>query len=417
MTENKPFCISKWAVAEAWTQVRGNRGAAGVDGVSIEQFEKKLKNNLYRIWNRMSSGSYLPPPVRRVMIPKADGRERPLGIPTVGDRVAQMVVKVELERQVEHLFHPDSYGYRPGKSALDAVGKCRERCWRYDWVVDLDIKGFFDNLDHTLMMHAVRKHTDCPWMLLYIERWLKAPAEADDGTLLARERGTPQGGVISPLLANIFLHHAFDTWMSREHPDCPFERYADDIVIHCRTLEQAQVVLGSVQKRLRDCKLQTHPEKTRIVYCRDGKRRQDHEHIQFDFLGYGFRPRVAMNRRSGERFTSFLPAISTKASKAIVAEVRSWNVHRMSEKELIDLSRLFNRKIRGWVNYYGRYYPTALRRALGSLNCRLVRWARKKYRRLRDHQRQATHWLRRWRGSIRCCSLTGKSESCREAMG
>jgi len=395
MTESKPFCISKWAVFSAWAQVRENRGAAGVDGVSVEDFERKLKNNLYRVWNRMSSGSYLPPPVRRVMIPKADGRERPLGIPTVGDRVAQMVVKVELERQVEHLFHPDSYGYRPKKSALEAVGKCRQRCWRYDWVVDLDIKGFFDNLDHTLTMHAVRKHTDCPWMLLYIERWLKAPAEAEDGTLLARERGTPQGGVISPLLANIFLHHAFDMWMSREHPDCPFERYADDIVIHCRTLEQAQAVLSSVRERLRHCKLEVHPDKTRIVYCRDSNRRQDHEHIQFDFLGYGFRPREAKNQRSGKLFTAFLPAISTKASKAIVAEVRSWNIHRMSEKELSELSRIFNKKLRGWINYYGRYYPTALRRTFGRLNRRLVRWAQKKYKRFRAHQRRATHWLRR----------------------
>jgi RNA-directed DNA polymerase len=395
MMENKPFCISKWAVFSAWAQVRDNRGAAGVDGVTIEAFEKKLKNNLYRVWNRMSSGTYFPPPVRRVMIPKGDGRERPLGIPTVGDRVAQMVVKIDLERQVEPLFHPDSYGYRPKKSALEAVGKCRERCWRYDWVVDLDIKGFFDNIDHFLMMHAVRKHTDCPWMLLYIERWLKAPAEAEDGTRLERDRGTPQGGVISPLLANIFLHHVFDTWMSREHPDCPFERYADDIVIHCRTEADAQEVKRSVEQRLRQCKLEAHPEKTRIVYCRDSGRRKDHEHIQFDFLGYSFRPRSAKNRRSGKLFTSFLPAISAKAITAIVAEVRGWRIHRMSEKELEDLSRMFNPKIRGWVNYYGRYYPTTLRRAFNGLNRRLVRWAQGKYKRFRGHQRQATQWLGR----------------------
>ena len=395
MMENKPFCISKWAVFSAWAQVRDNRGAAGVDGVTIEAFEKKLKNNLYRVWNRMSSGTYFPPPVRRVMIPKGDGRERPLGIPTVGDRVAQMVVKIDLERQVEPLFHPDSYGYRPKKSALEAVGKCRERCWRYDWVVDLDIKGFFDNIDHFLMMHAVRKHTDCPWMLLYIERWLKAPAEAEDWTRLERDRGTPQGGVISPLLANIFLHHVFDTWMSREHPDCPFERYADDIVIHCRTEADAQEVKRSVEQRLRQCKLEAHPEKTRIVYCRDSGRRKDHEHIQFDFLGYSFRPRSAKNRRSGKLFTSFLPAISAKAITAIVAEVRGWRIHRMSEKELEDLSRMFNPKIRGWVNYYGRYYPTTLRRAFNGLNRRLVRWAQGKYKRFRGHQRQATQWLGR----------------------
>jgi len=228
MTANKPFCIEKWAVLSAWTKVRDNKGAAGVDGVTIEDFEKKLKNNLYRIWNRMSSGSYLPPPVRRVMIPKADGKQRPLGIPTVGDRIAQMVVKMELEPKVEPLFHPDSYGYRPNKSALDAVGQCRKRCWRYDWIVDLDIRGFFDNIDHSLMMHAVRKHTDCPWVLLYVERWLKAPVETDEGVRLPRDRATPQGGVASPLLANIFLHHVFDMWMAQAFPGCPFERYADD---------------------------------------------------------------------------------------------------------------------------------------------------------------------------------------------
>lgn len=394
MAEDKPFCISKWAVFSAWAKVRDNKGAAGVDEVSIEDFERKLKNNLYRIWNRLSSGSYFPPPVRRVMIPKDDGRERPLGIPTVGDRVAQMVVKIDLERQVEHLFHPDSFGYRPRKSALDAVGVCRKRCWRYDWVVDLDIKGFFDNIEHSLIMHAVRKHTDCPWMLLCIERWLKAPVLTEDGTLLARDRGTPQGGVISPLLANIFLHHVFDTWMSREHPDCPFERYADDIVIHCRTEAEAQEVKRSVEQRLRQCKLEAHPEKTRIVYCRDSKRRQDHQQIQFDFMGYSFRPRGAQNRRTKELFTSFLPAISSKATKAIVAEVRSWRIHRKSEKELADLSRMFNPQIRGWTNYFSRYYPSALQRTFRSLNERLIRWTQRKYKRFRTRKGQAAAWLR-----------------------
>jgi RNA-directed DNA polymerase len=395
MAENKPFCISKHVVLWAWSKVRDNHGAAGVDGMSIQQFERKLQNNLYRIWNRMSSGTYFPPPVRRVMIPKPDGAERPLGIPTVGDRVAQMVVKLELEPKVEPLFHPDSYGYRPGKSALDAVGTCRTRCWRYDWVVDLDIRGFFDNIDHSLMMHAVRKHTDCPWVLLYIERWLKAPAEAEDGTSIARDRGTPQGGVISPLLANIFLHHVFDAWMSREHPDCPFERYADDVVIHCSSHERALAVKAAVEARLRQCKLEAHPDKTRIVYCRDSNRPdRGHPQIQFDFLGYGFRPRRARNRRDGTLFTSFAPAIGGKARKAIAAEVRRWRIHRKNRLELQDLSRMFNPIIRGWVSYYGRYHPTALRRTFVGLNRRLVRWTQSKYRRFRDHQRRATRWLR-----------------------
>jgi RNA-directed DNA polymerase len=393
MTESKPFCIGKWAVLTAWTKVRANKGAAGVDEMSVQEFERKLKNNLYKVWNRMSSGTYFPPPVRRVMIPKPGGGQRPLGIPTVGDRVAQMVVKMHLEPLVEPKFHPDSYGYRPKKSALDAVGKCRERCWRYDWIVDLDIKGFFDNIDHALMMHAVCKHTDSRWMLLYIERWLKAPVEAEDGSIKARDRGTPQGGVISPLLANIFLHHVFDEWISREHPGCPFERYADDVVIHCRSYEEALRVKAAVEARLRQCKLEAHPEKTRIVYCRDGKRRQDHEHVQFDFLGYSFRPRKAKNRW-GEVFTSFLPGIGTKASKAIVAEVRTWRIQQMGRMELVDLSRMYNAKIRGWINYYGRYYVTALRRTIRELNRRLVRWAQSKYKRLRRGNRKATDWLR-----------------------
>jgi len=328
------------------------------------------------------------------MIPKADGKERPLGIPTVSDRVAQMVVKRYLEPKVEPLFHPDSYGYRPRKSALDAVGKCRERCWRYDWIVDLDIKGFFENIDHTLMMHAVRKHTDSPWMLLYIERWLKAPAEEADGTRVARDKGTPQGGVISPLLANIFLHHVFDMWMAGQFPGCPFERYADDIVIHCSTKEEALAVKAQVEERLRACKLEAHPEKTRIVYCRDSNRREDHEQIQFDFLGYGFRPREAQSR-AGKIFTSFLPAISRKAVQAIGGEIRGWGLQRCSAVELVDLARKFNAKIRGWVNYYGRYYRIALHRIGRQLNGRLVRWAQRKYKRFRVHEGQAWHWLRR----------------------
>jgi RNA-directed DNA polymerase len=393
MAEDKPFCISKWAVLEAWEKVRANKGAAGVDGESVAAFEKKLDNNLYRIWNRMSSGSYMPPPVMRVMIPKADGKQRPLGIPTVGDRVAQMVVKRELEPKVEPLFHPDSYGYRPGKSALDAVGVCRQRCWRCDWVVDLDIKGFFDNIDHALMMRAVRKHTDCPWVLLYIERWLKAPVELEDGTQEARDRGTPQGGVISPLLANIFLHHVLDEWMREQHPGCPFERYADDVVIHCPSHERAQQVKAAVERRLALCKLQSHPDKTRIVYCRDGQRRQDHEHIQFDFLSYGFRPRRTMVR--GRVVTRFLPAISDKRVNAIVAEVRGWKLHRKSDLDLTDLSRLYNAKIRGWVAYFGRYGRAMLRRALRPLNRRLALWAQRKYKRLRRRSMHSSQWLQR----------------------
>ena len=267
MNRAKPFEIPKREVWEAYKRVRANQGAAGVDGQSIAEFEANLAGNLYKLWNRMSSGSYFPPPVRRVDIPKGDAGSRPLGVPTVADRVAQTVVKRFLEPLVEPKFHRDSYGYRPGKSALEAVGVARERCWRYDWVLDLDIKAFFDSIDRDLLMRAVRKHTSCPWALLYIERWLEAPVQMADGSLVGRERGTPQGSVISPLLANLFLHYAFDVWMSRNYPDIPFERFADDEICHCRSEEQTRALRATLEKRFAECGLELHPTKTQVVYC------------------------------------------------------------------------------------------------------------------------------------------------------
>lgn len=392
MTETKSFCISKRAVWDAWLKVKANRGAEGVDDVSIAQFEKGLKLNLYKIWNRMSSGTYFPPPVRIVKIPKSGGGERTLGIPTVGDRVAQMVLKLYLEPVVEPRFHRDSYGYRPRKSALDAVGVARKRCWQYDWVVDLDIKGFFDNIDHALMLRALRKHTDNPWILLYVERWLKAPAQQGDGSLVPRDKGTPQGGVASPLLANLFLHHVLDLWLTDNYPLCPFERYADDVVVHCRSEAEAQFIRRAIEERLQACKLEAHPQKTKLVYCRDSNRTEHHRPSSFDFLGYTFRPRKAVNR-IGKHFVSFTPGVSAKAAKAIRAEIRRWQIHRKSDKSLEDLGSIFNPQIRGWIAYYGRYYKSALYPTFRLLNRRLVRWVRKKYKRRRFH-RKATKWLR-----------------------
>ena len=386
MTSAKPFVIPKRLVWEAYQRVKANRGAAGIDGQSIEEFDRDQSRNLYRIWNRMSSGSYFPPVVRAVAIPKRDGGERVLGIPTVADRVAQMVVKMYLETEVELIFHPDSYGYITGRSALDAVGVVRKRCWWYNWVIDLDIQGFFDNIDHELMMHAVRKHTDSKWMLLYIERWLKAPAQLEDGSLIERKKGTPQGGVISPLLANIFLHHAFDEWMSAEHPRTPFARYADDIIVHCRTEAQARVMLRVIERRLARCKLQLHPEKTRIVYCKDAKRPGSYEHESFDFLGYSFRPRGCKGR---SYFVGFTPAVSKSAIKAMSAVIRGWKLHLWSSLSLEDIARRINPVIRGWLNYYGRYYRTAMYPILRQLQYALVRWAMRKYKRLKGHRVRA----------------------------
>jgi RNA-directed DNA polymerase len=394
MGKAKPFEISKQAVYEAYLKVKANKGAEGVDRQSIQDFEKDLKNNLYKLWNRLSSGSYFPPPVRAVSIPKRTGGQRPLGIPTVADRIAQAVVKIYLEPVVEPYFHPDSCGYRPKKSALEAVGVARKRCWRYDWVIDLDIKGFFDNLDHELVMRAVKKHTDCKWILLYVERWLKAPLKQEDGKVVAREKGTPQGGVVSPLLANIFMHHAFDEWMKREYSYIPFERYADDIVLHCRTEKQARFIRDKIEERLKRCRLELHPEKTRIVYCKDELRGKDYSETKFDFLGYTFRPRL--NRtREGRLFVNFSPAISDRAKKSIRRTIREWRLHLWSTATLTSIARELNPVIRGWIQYYGQYIRSEIRDPLLQIDYYLIRWAEGKYKSMRGRWRRARVWVER----------------------
>ena len=397
MNQAKPYRISKWVVWEAYKRVKANKGSYGVDEVSIQEFERKLKNNLYKIWNRMSSGSYFPPAVRQVEIPKNSGGKRPLGIPTVGDRIAQMVVKMELEPKVEPHFHRDSYGYRPKKSAIEAVGVARKRCWRYDWVVDVDIKGFFENLDHELLMKAVKKHTDSAWEILYIERWLVAPIELEDGTRKSREKGTPQGGVISPLLANLYLHYAFDKWMEKKYPAMLFERYADDIVVHCQSEEEAKVMEGAIRERLRECKLELNSEKTKIVYCKDNGRRKDYTHTKFDFLGYTFRARKAKNRW-GKTFISFLPAASNEATTRIRHTMRKWQLHLRSETTIEEIARRINPIVRGWINYYGKYYRSELGFTFYCLNITLIRWAKRKYKRFVSKSKGAPA---EWLGQIR----------------
>ena len=393
-SQGKPFDIPKSMVWEAYQRVKANKGAAGVDGQSVEQFEQDLKNNLYRLWNRMSSGSYFPPPVKAVEIPKASGGVRILGIPTVADRIAQTVVAMYLERLVEPSFHPDSYGYRPRRSALDAVAKCRERCWRNDWVIDLDVRAFFDSVDHSRMLKAVARHTDARWVLLYVARWLKAPMRQADGTLAARDRGTPQGSAVSPVLANLYLHYAFDMWLAREYPGVAFERYCDDAVIHCTSREQAVMVRDALAGRLAEVGLELHPDKTRVVYCKDADRRGDHEVTSFTFLGYTFRPRLAKNRW-GKHFVSFLPAVSKDAVKAMSREIRSWHIARRSDKSLTDLAQMFNSIVQGWINYYGRFYKSMLYPLLRRINEHLVRWACRKYKRLRRRERRAKELLAR----------------------
>jgi len=393
--DGKPFDIPKRLVWQAWKRVAENGGAAGADGVTIEDFKADLGNNLYKIWNRMSSGTYFPPPVRAVEIPKASGGTRLLGVPTVGDRVAQTVAAMALEPRAESIFHDDSYGYRRERGALDAVGTCRERCWERSWVIDLDIRKFFDSVPWDLVVKAVQANVthEQRWIVLYVRRWLAAPITMPDGQVAERDRGTPQGSAISPVIANLFMHYAFDKWLEREFPTVGFERYADDAVVHCATEQQARRVLAALEERMAEGGLQLHPDKTRIVYCKDrNRRRSDCEHTSFTFLGYTFRARQAPTRDGNSMFSAFLPAVSKDALKKMSEEVRAWRIHLRTGTELDDLAAWINPIVRGWMSYYGRFYRTALNGLLQRINTYLVRWARRKYKRLRSYKKARKWW-------------------------
>ncbi len=393
MSGKKAFTISQWTVLEAWKRIKANKGAAGIDDVSIEQYEQNLKMNLYKLWNRMSSGSYFPKAVLGVEIPKKSGGKRLLGIPTVEDRIAQMVVRMLFEPQVEAIFHDNSYGYRPKRSAIDAVGLTRKRCWKYDWVIELDIKGLFDNIDHELLMQVVRKHANEKWEVLYIERWLTASILLPNGELKERMKGTPQGGVISPVLANLFMHYAFDSWMEMRFPHLPWVRYADDGVIHCRTEQEAQEVIKRLNARMQTCKLEPHPTKTRIVYCKDKERMGNYPNIEFDFLGYTFRGQWIKDRL-GRLQCNFIASVSRQAIKAMRDTIRSWGIKRQSGSKIRQLSERYNAVLRGWFNYYGRYCGSAMKVIANYFNECLVRWAKFSYRSLRQSKLKAWEWLR-----------------------
>lgn len=393
MENSKPYKIPKQTVMAACKKVKANKGSAGVDGKDFEKYEENLKDNLYKLWNRMSSGSYFPKPVKAVEIPKKDGGTRRLGIPTIDDRIAQMIAKLAIEPILEPLFHEGSYGYRPNKSATDAVGVARQRCWKYDYVIDLDIKGLFDNIDHELLMKAVRKHVKERWILLYIERWLKAPFQTETGETIPRIAGTPQGGVISPILANLFMHYAFDLWMTRNHRNNPFERYADDTVVHCRTEQEAKQLLAHIDERLHDCKLELHPTKTKIVYCQDKDRRKEYAVTEFDFLGYTFR-KVRIKDRLGRLQMNFIASVSKKAEQALKDKVKALEIHKRTGSKIEMIAEMLNPILRGWINYFGKFNRSAMKRALDCVQRRLIKWAMCKYKHFRGHRRRAEEWLK-----------------------
>lgn len=382
---------------QAWRKVEQNKGTEGIDGISIKEFSSNLKDNLYKLWNRMSSGSYFPPPVKRVEIPKKDGGVRPLGIPTVSDRIAQTMVAIRLEALIDPYFDADSYGYRPRKSALDAVGQARLRCWKYHWVVDLDIKGFFNNIDHALLMKAIDKHLTKGWERFYVKRWLETDIQHSDGTRTKQMTGTPQGGVVSPLLANLFLHYAFDKWIRKYYPNIQFIRYADDIVVHCHSRQEAEVILNKITERLKECQLELNPTKTKIVYCGVAKGKFDYPNRSFDFLGYTFRQRLCKSAYG--RFVGFVPAISNQAAKSIRQIIRKWRLHHWTTAALKDLARMINPQVRGWVNYYGRYYCSAMEPTLMQIERYLQRWARRKYR--RPSGLRGKYWAGKYLGTSR----------------
>ncbi|WP_149453196.1 group II intron reverse transcriptase/maturase [Pasteuria penetrans] len=355
------YNIQKKEVLEAWHQVLSNGGGPGVDQQTITAFAYDLRNNLYVIWNQLCAGSYFPSKVRRVWIPKSCGGKRPLGIPTVADRVAQTVLKNRLESLLEPLFHEDSYGCRPQRSAHQALRVTRERCWQYDWGIDLDIVGFFDNIPHHLILRALKHFGADKATLRYCKRWLKAPVLVPDGSSQERSKGTPQGGVISPLLANLFLHCVFDQWMETKHLDIRFARYVDDVIVHCRNKAQAKYLLLEIRQRMAECGLELHPEKTKIFYCEDDRQSGNHDVVSFDFLGYTFGPRKVSSRRTGVRSIGFVPAISQKSKSKIARQVGELNIPGRVGMDLEEIANLLRAQLVGWITYYGAFYPSAVR--------------------------------------------------------
>ena len=393
--ETKSIPISRQMIMEAYKKVKANKGSSGVDNISMEQFDANRSKHLYKLWNRMASGSYFPPPVKEVEIPKKDGSQRKLGIPTISDRVGQMVVKMFIEPRLEKIFSSNSYGYRPNKSAHQALESVRKNCWKTDWVIDLDIKGFFDNINHSKLMLAVEKHVPEKWVRLYIKRWLAMPVLTKSGKLIEKQgKGTPQGGVISPLLANLFLHYAFDKWLEKFDSKVNFTRYADDVIVHCQDQVHAKRTLTAIGLRLNSVGLELHPQKTKIVYCRDYRRKGKHPKVKFDFLGYSFQPRTTKSKRNNKLFLGFDCAISISSRKRIADKLEALKIKKLSYKSIVGVAQYLNPLIRGWIRYYGKFRISELHRVFRLLNQRLIRWARQRYKRYKTSIKRAYKWLK-----------------------
>lgn len=393
----KGIPITRSMVWQAYKKVRKNKGRGGVDGKSLKSYSENLEDNLYKLWNRLTSGSYFPKAVKQVSIPKKDGSERKLGIPTIDDRIAQQVIKDYLESRFEAEFHKNSYGYRPLKSAHQALDQVRQNTWKRDWVIDMDIKGFFDEVSHELLRKALTKHVSEKWVLMYITRWLESPIQTESKEKVYRKgKGTPQGGVISPLLANLFLHYVFDKWLEKTYPNLMFVRYADDIIVHCKTKQEAEQVLESIKCRMAECQLRLHEKKTKIVYCKKYKKRSASQTIKFDFLGFSFQPRPSITK-SGRMFLGYDCAISDSSKKKIISEIRSTKFQRWTNRSIDEIAEFFNAKIRGWINYYGKFRKHKLNSVFRIFERRLIEWARRKYKRLGKSYIKASKWFYRFK--------------------
>ena len=403
-TKSKPVPITYSMVEEAYQRVKSNQGTSGVDNESLELFRANESSKLYVLWNRLSSGSYFPKPLKRVSIPKGNGTERNLGIPTVSDRIAQQVVKSYIEPRLERVFSESSYGYRPQKNAHEALEAVTANIRQNAWVIDMDIKSFFDELNHELLQKALAHHVSEPWIKMYIKRWLECPSQIMDVTLRASNgKGTPQGGVISPLLANLFLHYAIDKWMMKNHPTIKFVRYADDIVVHCQTLEEAKILLSSIRDRLSNCKLSLNEEKTKLVYCKDYRRGNQDKTKEvypegFDFLGYSFKPRTVKSK-TGKLFLGYGCAISQKSQSRILSGWKQSNWHRRSTLTIQDIANEVNPQMRGLIRYYGKYKLWEMQGLMWHFENRLAKWVLNKYKKLKRSYTKAHQWIKAMKAS------------------